>query len=187
MNKRNKGQSTKKVLSSVWNNGDWKVVYGRLVPGRGRPTKTSHLFACVAEKLPLECLRKVENTLKSEFAKANKNKRGPKKKMRPIEGVYLAHDSMGHARYGGRGQIFSRLQSHRRKYPKELLYFSFYVIANKSHEREIETAVLRAAGPQMILNERKVQTDSAPGNVKDYEPGSRFFERQQPKGRKARK
>jgi hypothetical protein len=63
------------------------------------------------------------------------------------------------------------------KYPKQLLYFSFYVIANKNHEREIETALLRAAGPQMILNTRKVRNGIETGNILDYEPGTRFFER----------
>lgn len=92
-------------------------------------------------------------------------------------GVYMAHDSMGVARYGGRGNIISRLAMHKKNYPKELLYFSFYIIANKSHEREIETAILRAAGGQMNLNERKVREGIAVGNVSDFEPGTYFFER----------
>jgi len=99
----------------------------------------------------------------------------------------MAHDSMGMARYGGRGRIFSRLRSHHVKYPKELLYFSFYVIKSKKHERELETAILRAAGPQMILNKRKVRANINPGNVSDYEPGTMFFERQQRKGKKKKK
>ncbi len=74
-----------------------------------------------------------------------------------LEGVYSAHDAMGVARYGGRGQIFSRLESHKRKYAKELVYYSFYVIENKNHEREIETAILRAAGPQMSLTRERCE------------------------------
>jgi hypothetical protein len=66
----------------------------------------------------------------------------------------------------------------------ELCYFSFYTIASKKHEREIETAILRAAGPQLILNTRKVQSDVAKGDVRDYEPGTRFFERQRVRGRR---
>ncbi len=96
----------------------------------------------------------------------------------------MAHDSMGVARYGGRGSIFSRLDRHRKDYPDELLYFSFYVISNKAHEREIETAILRAAGGQMVLNERKVRMGLENGNVSDYEPGTWYFERQRPKGPK---
>ncbi len=103
-----------------------------------------------------------------------------------LEGVYFAHDSMGVARYGGRGAIFSRLSAHRKKYPKQLLFYSFYVIENKSHEREIETAILRAAGPQMTLNTRKVAYGLHPGNIGDYEPGTKFFERQKIRGRKRR-
>jgi len=100
--------------------------------------------------------------------------------------VYLAHDSIGVARYGGRGQIFSRLRKHKEKYPLELCYFSFYTIAGKKNEREIETALLRAAGPQLILNTRKVQDDITKGDVKDYEPGTSFFERQRKRGKKSK-
>ena len=71
--------------------------------------------------------------MKSELKAENEGKRGPKKKIPPIQGVYLAHDSLGHARYGGRGQIFVRLSNHIKKYPRELLYFSFYVIKEKNH------------------------------------------------------
>ena len=75
-------------------------------------------------------------------------------------------------------------QATRKKYPRELLYFSFYVIANKNHEREIETAILRAAGPQMILNQRKVRSSIDHGSVNDYEPGTHFLERQFRRGKK---
>ncbi len=93
---------------------------------------------------------------------------------------------MGVARYGGRGDIFNRLQSHQKKYRKELLYFSFFVIKDKNHEREIETAILRAASSQMILNQRKVRAGLELGNVADYEPGTEFIERQHKKGKKAK-
>lgn len=88
---------------------------------------------------------------------------------------------------GGRGDIFTRLDVHRKKYPKELRYFSFYVIANKAHEREIETVILRAAGPQLILNTRKIAAGLHPGNISDYELGTHFYERQLPKGRRLKK
>jgi hypothetical protein len=99
-------------------------------------------------------------------------------------GVYMAHDSFGVARYGGRGNIFSRLRSHKRKYFRELLYFSFYIIENKTHEREIENVILRAAGPQMVLNQRKVRDGIDPGSVGDYEPGTKFFRRKYARGTK---
>jgi hypothetical protein len=85
----------------------------------------------------------------------------------------------------GRGQIFNRLTAHKKAYPDQVMYFSFYVIANKNHEREVETAILRAAGPQMILNTKKVGDGIEPGDVRDYEPGTEFFERQRIRGRKA--
>jgi hypothetical protein len=107
-----------------------------------------------------------------------------KKVSSDLYGVYLAHDSFGVPRYGGRGDIFGRLAQHKRDYPKELEYFSFFIIKNKNHEREIETAILRAASSEMTLNERKVRTGLAIGNVTDYEPGTYFVERQSPRGRR---
>lgn len=156
------------IYGSIWSDSDWTVVAGRLV-SRGRPRRVPHLFTCVAEKLPLKSLARVQKILRDEKIKT--------------EGVYMAHDSMGVARYGGRGNIFSRLRSHRRKYPKQLVYFSFYVIENKHHEREIENAILRAAGAQMSFNTRKLGDGIYPGRVTDYEAGSYFFERQHKRGK----
>jgi hypothetical protein len=170
---RNKKPSKKSVDTKVWAGDGRRVVSGRLVPGKGRPAKTGHLFRFVGEKLPYACLRDVADHVRAES--------------NDVEGVYLAHDSMGVARYGGRGDIFSRLDRHQRKYPKELLYFSFFIIKNKNHEREIETAILRAAGSQMILNQRKVRTGLDVGNVADYEPGTYFIERQGQRGRKTKR
>ncbi|MGH9453167.1 MAG: hypothetical protein ACRD2O_04265 [Terriglobia bacterium] len=65
----------------------------------------------------------------------------------PNNGVYVAHDSMGYARYVGRGDIFARLRSCQDAQVLELKYFSFYVVPKKNHEREIETVLIRAAGP----------------------------------------
>jgi hypothetical protein len=127
----------------------------------------------VAEKLPYDSLAAVHRHMKLNKAH--------------LQGVYMAHDSMGVARYGGRGRIFSRLRSHRRKYRRELVYFSFYVVRDKKHERELETAILRAAGPQMILNTQKVRDGINPGSVRDYEPGTRFFQRRGRKGRRTKR
>ena len=80
--------------------------------------------------------------------------------------------------------FFSRLRSHKRKYSKELVYFSFYIIENKTHEREIENVILRAAGPQLVLNLRKVRDGIDPGAVGDYEPGTKFFRRRYARGAK---
>jgi hypothetical protein len=146
---------------------------GELKRRKGRPRKEKHLFKVIGEKLPLGSLRFVENTIVDAEIVAN--------------GVYMAHDSMGVARYGGRGNIFRRLRSHRRKYRKQLVYFSFYIIENKIHEREIENAILRAAGPQMILNKRKLGDGINAGNITDYEASSYFFERHSRSGRKKKR
>lgn len=167
-----KRPSQKRVADQVWDGDGWVVVEGRLVPRPGKPPKTSHLFQCVAEKLPYDCLGAVRKHME-EHGRAR-------------EGVYLAHDSMGVARYGGRGQIFTRLATRRRAYPRELVYFSFYVVKDKKHERELETAILRAAGPQMVLNTRKIRDGIDRGSVWDFEPGTRFFERQRKKGKRRR-
>jgi hypothetical protein len=89
----------------------------------------------------------------------------------------MAHDAFGIPRYGGRGRIFSRLATRKRKYPKELAYFSFYIVNEKNHERELENAILRAAGPQMVINKVKIRGDAMPGSVRDYEPGTHFYQR----------
>src|SRR4051794_11888528 len=107
----NRRPSEKRVDATVWKGSGWAVVCGRLVPQRGRPPKTRHLFQYVAEKLPFACLSEIKKCMNEEAD--------------TIEGVYMAHDSMGIARYGGRGQIFSRLEAHKKRYPLQLLYFSF--------------------------------------------------------------
>jgi hypothetical protein len=58
----------------------------------------------------------------------------------------------------------------------------FYIIADKTHEREIENVILRAASPQLVLNQRKVRDGIEPGSVKDYEPGTRYYRRKLARG-----
>src|SRR5437588_13047401 len=99
-------------------NEDWNIQVGELQPIARGARRRDHLFKYVAEKLPWDALPRVGRYL---------NRRGVKR-----IGVYMAHDSFGVARYGGRGNIFSRLRSHKRKYSKELVYFSFYIIENKT-------------------------------------------------------
>lgn len=161
------------MLDIVYSDDGWVVKVGRLKPKAGRPHKTGHLFEIVAEKLPFECLSKVRKVIVDAEMRR--------------EGVYMAHDSMGVARYGGRGQIFARLRSHKKRYPKELMYFSFYTIANKNHEREIENAILRAAGGQMLLNQNKKREGLEVGAVTDYEAGTYFFQRSTARAARKRK
>jgi len=94
---------------------------------------------------------------------------------------------MGTPRYIGRGNIASRLRSRHEHNPNELLYFSFYVVKDKVHEREVETLLIRASGPSLHFNQRKKRVDIKPGNVRDYEAGTLFYERQQRKGKKKAK
>ncbi len=63
------------------------------------------------------------------------------------------------------------------RYPQELMFFSFYTILEKKHEREVESLILRVAGPHLTLNLRKVRPGVACGEVRDFEPGTGFFER----------
>lgn len=91
---------------------------------------------------------------------------------------------MGNARYIGRGNVISRLEARKKLHSLELVYFSFYLVANKKHEREIETLLIRAAGPLLQFNEKKKRVDIAAGSIKDYEAGTTFYERQKKKGKR---
>ncbi len=146
---------------NVWHNSTWRVWRGELRRRPGPPSE--RLFTVVGEKLPYESISAVENAMKERDL--------------PRTGVYVAHDSMGTARYVGRGRIFARLKAHHRKYPLVLLYFSFYVVPNKSHEREVETLLIRAAGPLLYFNQRKKRVTISAGSIRDYEAGTIYFQR----------
>jgi hypothetical protein len=154
----------------------WRSPLATAPPAAKSRRRTGFIWCgwSIGEKLPLAALESVRDTLSSELGR----------KVRRLKGVYMALDSFGVARYGGRGQIFARLRSHRDKHRDELVYFSFYIIEAKRHEREIETAIIRAAESQMFINKRKVRIGIKPGNVTDYEAGTLFFERQSNRGRR---
>lgn len=169
--RKRKSPSTKVVLGVVYDDGSqWTVHSGELRRLKGNPGKTKHLFRVVAEKLPYGSLPAVRGHMKAQGLSKY--------------GVYVAHDSMGFARYIGRGNIFGRLRTRRGKQKLELAYYSFYVVSEKKHEREIETALIRAAGPLLEFNTRKKRVGIQPGRVRDYEAGTYFYERQYKKGRK---
>lgn len=172
MAKQHKRPARKSKVTRIWSDGkQWTVGHGRLVPGPGRPRKTTRLFKIVGEKLPIESLDDVADDVRERgFGD---------------EGVYVAHDSMGYVRYVGRGQIFSRLKYRAKSSELEIKYFSFYVVQEKVHEREVETLLIRVAAPMLYFNERKKRLDLRPGNIADYEPGTHFVERHYKKGRKA--
>lgn len=170
--RHNKRPARKRTDDQVAEYDRWVVLRGKLVPGNGRPDKVDSLFKVVAEKVPFECLSKVQKDMTEQDL--------------PTEGIYLAHDSMRAVRYAGRGAIFSRLRARRKSYPVELRFFSLYVVLNKKHEREIETLIIRATSHQLDFNERKKRSTVEPGSVLDYEPDTYFYERQYKKGRKPR-
>jgi len=173
MAKQNKRRARKSKVERVWGDAQWTVGHGRLIPGPGRPAKQSHLFRVVGEKLPIEALKAVRGDLRDRGLGA--------------EGVYVAHDSMGYARYVGRGSIFTRLKSRAKQNILEIKYFSFYVVQAKLHEREVETLLIRVAAAMLYFNERKKRLDLSQGNIRDYEPGTQFYERHYKRGRKSRR
>ncbi|WP_154662609.1 hypothetical protein [Solimonas flava] len=166
---KNKSKLTKTTIECVYRDGElWTIQYGQLKRHKGNPGKTQRLFQVVGEKLPYDALATVRDHVKE-------NGYG-------TDGVYVAHDSMGFPRYIGRGAIFNRLKARKDAQVLELSYFSFYVVSEKKHEREIETLLIRAAGPLLEFNTRKKRVSIKPGNIRDYEAGTTFYERQYKKG-----
>jgi hypothetical protein len=150
--------------------GNWVVFPGELRRGRGRPSGIDPLFSAVAEKLPKDSLMSVCKHLRSKLSKK-------------LYGVYVAHDSMGYPRYIGRGDIRMRLANRFKQKSEELMYFSFYVVAEKVHEREIETLLIHAAGPLLDFNDKKKRTGIQAGSIKDFEAGTLFYERRYSRGK----
>ena len=165
-----KAALTKSIHTCVYKDDElWNVQFGELKKHQGNPGKAEHLFRVVGEKLPYEALAVVNKHVRKQGFGTN--------------GVYVAHDSMGFARYIGRGAIFARLKARKDAQLLELAYFSFYVVSEKKHEREIETLLIRAAGPLLQFNTRKKRVSIMPGNIRDFEAGTYFYERQYKKGR----
>lgn len=168
----NKKPSRKIISECVYKDGTtWTVQYGELRLGQGRPPKEQHLFKVAAEKLPYDSLPAVKRHLKNED--------------HTYQGVYVAFDSMGCPRYVGRGNIFARLEARKKAQPLELQYYSFYVVSQKQHEREVETLLIRAASFLLEFNDKKRRVGLSSGSINDYEPGMFFYERQRKKGKKA--
>jgi hypothetical protein len=168
-----KKPSTKSGEGKLCGNNSWTVVSGKLKRHQGRPTKAKSLFKAIGEKVPFAFLNEVKAKLEEDEIS--------------LQGVYIAHDSMGYPRYIGRGNIFNRLDARRKAQLLELSYFSFFVVEEKIHEREIETIMIRAAGPLLDFNSRKVRNDIQAGDVRDFEAGTMYIERQYRKGRKRKK
>jgi hypothetical protein len=171
---RNNKKRARKVIQKVQvsTHGNWTVSRGKLVPAPGRPGNVLSIFEIVAEKIPFECLRDVEHDMKAVRLTRT--------------GIYLAHDSMGVVRYAGLGQIFYRLRERKKKYPLQLHYFSFYALAHKKHQRELETLVIRATSHLLDFNTVKKHSTIEPGSVRDYEAGTLFYQRQKKRGRVAK-
>ena len=128
-------------VANISNDKEWTVRFGKINAGRGAAGPIKRLFLVVGEKIPFGALSAV-----SKYLKDNKIRRN---------GVYIAHDSMGYARYIGRGAIFNRLRACRESHRVEVKYFSFYVIQQRKHEGEIETLLIHAAGPLLQFNTKK--------------------------------
>ncbi len=162
-------------VSQVAKADRWVIVEGDVVPlvaepkRRGRKRAPTSLFRVVAEKIPFQFLLQVQKSMK--------------KAKLPTVGVYIAHDSMGYPRYVGRGNIFGRLAARKKAQVLELAYFSFFVVVDKQHEREIETIMIRAAGPILDFNSRKVRNDIQAGDVRDFDAGTHYYERQYQRGK----
>lgn len=171
--KRGTQKSISEEITAKAKQDQWTVHYGRL-KGEGRgDVPHNNLFKVVAEKIPRAFLMPIKKHMNEHGFGA--------------EGIYVCHDSMGTARYIGRGDIISRINKRFKAHPDELLYFSFYVVELKNHEREIETLLIRAAGSSLEFNERKKRIGISPGRLKDYEAGTEFYERQRKKGKKVKK
>lgn len=168
--------AAKRVLldKDVYAKTPWVVHFGdlqKIRKKRGRipnAAKTEHLFRVVGEKLPFAALADVKKHLQANGYSS--------------QGVYVAHDSMGCPRYIGRGNIFQRLAARKKARDLELQYFSFYVVADKKHEREIETLLIRAAAFLLEFNDRKKRIGIEPGSVSDFEAGTVFYVRRYERG-----
>jgi hypothetical protein len=140
------------TMSTVADANGWVIVEGDVVAistkprGPGRPKSPTSLFRVVAEKIPYVFLDEVRNVMITVKLSSNS--------------IYIAHDCVGYPRYVGRGAIFTRLKQRKTAQVLELCYFSFYVVADKNHEREIETIMIRAAGP--ILDQQSESSDGRP-------------------------
>ena len=162
-----KPRTRKVIVESVWTDRDrWTVHHGQLALAPGHEPS---LFEIIGEKLPWASFSAVNQHLKKDGL--------------PRTGVYVAHDALGYPRYVGRGKIFPRLRSHKKVHPEELAYFSFYVV-DKKHERDIETLLIRTAGPLLDFNDRKKRVNIEVGRLRDYPGPTRFYERHRKKGKR---
>ncbi len=165
---KNKVLGKKLIHERIWRSKNFVVAYGELKRrGKGNVSKAM-LCKVIGEKIPYEALGKI----KKHCTKHKSN----------THGVYVAHDSMGCARYVGRGDVFGRLGECQKKHKYELVYFSFYIVENRQSAREIETLLIHTAGPLLEFNDKKKRSGMTPGNVYDHEVGTFFYERQNKKG-----
>lgn len=166
MKREKKRRAVRTIEEQIFQDTQWVVRFGSLRSPRHETVRS--LFEVVGEKLPFEALPNVN---------AHLGKKGIRR-----QGIYVALDSMGCARYIGRGRIFPRLRACKRRHRLELKYFSFYVVSEKKHEREIETLLIHSAGPLLQFNTQKKRVTLSSGNIRDYEAGTLFFQRYYRKG-----
>ncbi len=139
----------------------YEIFPGQLVTRR-KIKSLAGIFTAFGEKLPKDALSAVFKHARSRGL--------------PMQGVYVAHDSMGTPRYIGRGNIESRLRARFKAQPLELHFFSFYVVPNKFHEREIETLLIHVVGSLLDFNEKKRRIGLRSHAVGDFEAGTQFYQ-----------
>ena len=161
-NPSNKKPARRHLISTIATTNE-VATFGEVqkVNRKGRPTQLQNLFKVVADKLSFELLAAIKKEHLQNFEERN--------------GVYIAHDSVGCPRYIGRGNVFDRLAARKKAHPDELIYFSYFIVEEKRHEREIETLLLRAAAFSVIFNDRKKRVGVAPGDILDFEAGTHYF------------
>jgi len=148
----------------VWDEGARCIRAGKLRSLQGRPRKVSPLVSVVGEHLPFASILDVQRHLCERTRKC----------WQQLLGVYMIHDKKGVVRYAGKGMIFGRLRSHKKKYGDKVTRFSFYLIPDRRHRDEIETLMLR--GLHLTENKQKNRTSTYTRAILSFCPGIHFYQ-----------
>lgn len=158
MKRYHKRRLRRKKEATIFKNEEWDVNYGHITAGPGGTTP--RLFRYVAEKIPVEALKEVEDYVRLKTSS--------------VKGIYLVLDSMSYPRYAGRGNVFDRIRARVKKHKAELKYFSFYLVESKKHERELETLLVHNMGTLLLFNTLKKREGTKASSIWDYEAGTKF-------------
>jgi len=149
-----KAKATKSIQERVWHDTSWVVSRGVLKRRRGRPENVKPLFLVVGEKLPFASIDAVGKQVGQRIGSRS--------------GVYVAQDSMGYARYIGRGKIFTR-----RRRLGRIERTCSCTTRSTSSSRALTGVRLNPcsyvrAGPLLEFNTRKRRANIEPGDVYDF-------------------